>query len=161
MKIHLGGAFLLTGCAALAWPAAAHAHPGEGIELAGAVIAEAVFGAPVAIGGLITGLHNGTVAASGHAISPGWKTTGYVFGGLNLATSIAWVAFTAGVGSSDARAAGVGLSIAHVAVGAIGIGFTSMSPAKQGRAALALTPIALRDYRGNLAPGAGVFVSDF
>jgi hypothetical protein len=51
------------------------------------LIAEAVFGGPVAVGGLITGLHNGCVAAWGAMITPAWKTTGYVFGGLNLASS--------------------------------------------------------------------------
>lgn len=59
----MGGAFLLTGCAALALPKPAEAHPGSSIEVGGALIAEAVFGGPVAVGGLIKGLHHGSVAA--------------------------------------------------------------------------------------------------
>jgi hypothetical protein len=163
MKTRLGGVFLLTVCAALGWPEEALAHPSSGIEIAGAAIAEGVFGGPVAIGGLITGLHNGAVSASGGKVTTAWRTTGYVFGGLNIATSVAWVAFAAGVGNSDARVIGLGLSLMHVTVGALGVGLTSMSSAaepKQG-AAVALLPIALRDHRGHFAPGAGLFVSHF
>lgn len=145
--------------ALLVAPTPAHADGGAGVVGGIAGVSGAVLGVPMLAGGLITGVHN--VVTDGRP-TPAWRNTGYVFGGLNLAASAAWLAFAGVEERNDPLSlrVGLGLGLSHLVMGGLGVGLTVAGDRERGPH-MGLTPIVLTDAKGRLAAGAGVHVMRF
>jgi hypothetical protein len=148
--------------AGLAWPTEARAHSVDFPGLIALGVAGSVVGGSIAIGGIVTGIHNGVVGGSGVRPTNGWRYSGYTFNVLTATGGIAWLTAAVFIGSSDddmlnlALGAGIPLTV----IGGGGIALTAWSsqmpaaPAEEPR--VTLVPSAVRDVSGRLAPGIGI-----
>lgn len=154
------GALVLA--AALAWPTEARAHSSDMSGLIAIGVVGGIAGGTVVIGGIVTGIHNGSAGARGVRPTNGWKYAGYTFGVLNAVGGLAWVTggLIAGIKDETMLQLGLGAGIPLTIIGGGGLTLTGWSsqmpeePAKEGR--LMLVPSAIRDVSGRLAPGVGI-----
>lgn len=121
----------------------------------------ALSGGLVGAPGIVVAAVNGYSAGKDERPTSGWRTAGYVFGGLNLAAGGLYMA-TAPQGSS-VWLPGIGIGAAHIAVAIVDIAVTGVAGAKPepSGAFTALVPVLLWDTRGRAAPGAGLLVRAF
>jgi hypothetical protein len=108
----------------------------------------------VSVGGLVTGIPNGVIAARGHKPHWGWQLAGGVFCALN---------FIAGgimIGAFRDIPPLLGLGIANIGIGAMDLGFVIWGATREENPRrVSLSPLVMPDAKGQLSYGATVRVS--
>ncbi len=115
-----------------------------------------------AVPGLVLAVGNGVYLARGERANLGWRVSGFIFGGLNLAVGTAFVA-TSPQGFGKLYVPQFGIGMVNLVVGAADIVLSALSTARPEGATPRATvvPMPVADARGRVAPGIGVQVVTF